>query len=101
MAERRLKLRLGVFVGATLVALAGLVVLFGRAPDLFSRKARYTVTFSEAPGVAVGTPIRKSGIRIGEVTTLDLDPETGLVMVGIAVEKKFLPRANEDATITR
>jgi phospholipid/cholesterol/gamma-HCH transport system substrate-binding protein len=101
MAERRQRLRLGVFVAAALVGLGGLVVLFGRAPDLFSNKSRFIVTFPEAPGVAVGTPIRKSGVRVGEVTTLDLDPETGQVKVGIAVDRKFVPRANEEANITR
>ena len=101
MAERRLKLRLGLFVAGALGVLAGLVILFGGRPHILSSKAKYTVTFPEAPGVAVGTPIRKSGVSIGEVTTLDLDPDTGLVRVGIAVDPKFSPRRNEDATITR
>lgn len=101
MAERRLKLRLGLFVATTLAVLGGLVVLFGRVPDLLSTKPRYTVTFPEAPNVGVGTPVRKSGVRVGEVTSLDLDPDTGQVRLGITVDQKFLPRQNEDATITR
>lgn len=101
MSERRLKLRLGVFVAGTLGVLAGLVILFGGAPHIFAQKAKYTVLFPEAPGVGVGTPIRKSGVRIGEVTALDLDPNTGQVRVAIAVDPKFVPRQNEDANITR
>lgn len=101
MAERRLKMRLGLFVAATLVTLAGLVVLFGGAPNLFSNKARYTILFPEAPGVAPGTPIRKSGVRIGDVTKVDLDPNTGQVRVLIAIDPKYPPRTSEDATITR
>ena len=101
MSERRMKLRLGLFVAGALAVLAGLVILFGGRPHIFSSKAKYTVQFPEAPGVGVGTPIRKSGVPIGEVTALDLDPETGLVRVGIAVDPKFSPRRNEDATITR
>lgn len=101
MSERRLKLRLGVFVAGALGVLAGLVILFGGAPHIFANKAKYTVLFPEAPGVGVGTPIRKSGVRVGEVTGLDLDPATGQVRVAIAVDPKFVPRLNEDATITR
>lgn len=101
MAERRMRLRLGVFMASSLAALAGLVVTFGKFPGLLSNKAGYTVKFPEAPGIAPGTPIRKSGVRIGEVTDLDLDPETGQVRVRIAVDPKYLPRTNEDATITR
>jgi ABC-type transporter Mla subunit MlaD len=101
MAERTLRLRLGLFMSAALVALAGLVVLFGGSPKLFSTDAKYTVIFPEAPGVTQGTPIRKSGVRIGQVTALDLDPNTGQVRVRIAVDRKYLPRQTEDADITR
>ena len=101
MAERRLKMRLGMFVAAMLVTLASLVVLFGGAPNLFSNKSRYTVLFPEAPGISVGTPIRKSGVRIGEITKIDLDPASGQVRVLIAIDPKYPPRTSEDATITR
>ncbi len=101
MADRRLRLRLGLFVALVLVVFAGLIVLFGRAPTLFSNRAPYVVLFPEAPGIAVGTPVRKSGVRIGDVTQLDLDPSTGEVRVSIDVDKKFVPRTGEDAVITR
>lgn len=101
MAEKGLRLKLGFFVAGTLFVLAGLIVFFGRAPDLFSNKATYTIVFPEAPGIGPGTPIRKSGVRIGDVTSLDLDPETGKVKVQIRVDRKFLPRKNEEATITK
>ena len=37
----RVRLRLGLFMGASLIALAGLVVLFGGTPRLFSTDAKY------------------------------------------------------------
>jgi phospholipid/cholesterol/gamma-HCH transport system substrate-binding protein len=101
MAERRLKLRLGLFVAATFVTLTGLVILFGSAPTLFSNRTGYTVIFPEAPGISEGTPIRKSGVRIGEVTKLDLDEETGRVRVQIAIDPHHPLRTSEEATITR
>jgi ABC-type transporter Mla subunit MlaD len=101
MADRALRLRLGVFVGVSLILLAGLVVLFGGAPQLFSADAKYTVLFPEAPGIGPGTPIRKSGVRIGQVTGLDLDPDSGQVRVQIAVNRKYLPKRSEEANITR
>src|SRR4051812_25892275 len=101
MAERGLRLKLGLFVGGALAVLAGLVVFFGRAPELFSHKAPYAILFPEAPGVGPGTPIRKSGVRVGEVTAIDLDPDTGLVRVLIRIERKYLPRKSEEPVITR
>lgn len=101
MAERALRLRMGLFMGGSLIALAGLVVLFGGAPQVFSSDARYTILFPEAPGIGPGIPIRKSGVRIGQVTALDLDPVSGQVRVRIAVDRKYLPRKSEEAHITR
>ena len=101
MAERGMRLKLGAFIGGTLAVLAGLVVFFGRAPELFSNKARYDILFPEAPGIAPGTPIRKSGVPIGQVDAIDLDAETGQVRVKIRVDRKYLPRRNEEPTITR
>ncbi|QEL20319.1 MlaD family protein [Limnoglobus roseus] len=101
MAERSAKLRLGVFMAMGLFGLAGLAILFGGAPRLFDNREIYVVTFGEAPGLAPGTPVRKSGVRIGEVTALDLDQETGQVKATIRVDKRYLPRQNEEATIFR
>jgi phospholipid/cholesterol/gamma-HCH transport system substrate-binding protein len=101
MADRALRFWLGVFLAGSLILLAGLVVLFGGAPRLFSTDAKYTLLFPEAPGIAPGIPIRKSGVRIGQVTALDLDPESGQVRVLIEVNRKYLPRKSEEATITR
>ena len=101
MNDRSVKVKLGAFVLGTLVVLAGLVIAFGGMPTFFTSKNHYTLVFSESPGVAVGTPIRKSGVRVGEVTAIDLDPESGKVFVRVNIEKKNPPRRNEDAVISR
>ncbi|CAN5330228.1 hypothetical protein BH11PLA2_BH11PLA2_01520 [soil metagenome] len=101
MSSRSSKVRLGAFVAASLAGLTGLVVLFGGSPRFLDRRSNYVVLFTEAPGLTPGTPVRKSGVRIGEVTSLDLDPATGQVRVLVAVESKYLPRKNEEATIFR
>src|SRR5262245_27260803 len=101
MAERNARLRLGIFVAAALFVLSILVVLFGGTPTLFSSRARYIVLFPEAPGIAQGIPVRKSGVRIGEVTRLDLDESSSQVRVTVEVDPKFGPRTGEDAVLTR
>lgn len=101
MAERRVGFRLGVFVAGSFIALTGLAILFGGTPQLFTNRTRYTLLFPEAPGIAPGTPVRKSGVRIGDVTALDLDEASGQVRVTIQVDKKFLPRQGEEPAISR
>jgi phospholipid/cholesterol/gamma-HCH transport system substrate-binding protein len=101
MAERKLRLRLGLFVASALAVLFVLVLLFGGTPSIFTNHAHYVVLYPEAPGVGPGTPVRKSGVRIGQVTRLDLDEQTGEVRVNIEVSRKHLPRQGEDANIAR
>jgi phospholipid/cholesterol/gamma-HCH transport system substrate-binding protein len=87
MNEQAMRFRVGVFVLATLMLLAVLITLFGGFPNLFRRHDHYTVIFNDAPGVTKGTPVRRSGVRIGEVQRVDLDDATGKVRVAILVEK--------------
>jgi ABC-type transporter Mla subunit MlaD len=101
MAERTMQVRLGVFVGAALIALTALVILFGGRPTIFSSRTRYAITFPEAPGISPGTPVRKSGVRIGQVTDLDIDEDTGQVRISIEIDGPHYPRTNEEPIISR
>lgn len=101
MAERRAGLRLGLFVAAGLAGIIGLGIFFGGTPGILTNRARYTLIFPEAPGISLGTPVRKSGVRIGEVTDLTLDEATGQVRVRVHVEPKFLPRKGDEPVISR
>ncbi len=101
MNDRRLRLRLGLFVGVSALALAILAVLFGGSPRFFTTQSKYVVTFAEAPGMTKGTPVRKSGVRVGEVVAIDLDDSTGLVRLTVAIEPKFQPRTGEEPVISR
>jgi phospholipid/cholesterol/gamma-HCH transport system substrate-binding protein len=101
MSERQQKYRLGLFVFGTLLLLAGLIFFFGGATRWFSKYNPYTVIFTDAPGIAEGTPVRRSGVKVGEVSQVELDPDTGNVRVALRVSPKFTPRTSEEPTITR
>jgi phospholipid/cholesterol/gamma-HCH transport system substrate-binding protein len=94
-----MRIRLGVFALAALVLLGALILLFGSYPSLFKRHTVYTVLFNEAPGIGAGAPVRRSGVRIGEVKDVSLDDESGQVRVQISVERPFTLRHSEQATI--
>lgn len=96
-----LKFRLGVFVLGSLLLLATLIVLFGEVPDFFRSQLHYALKLPQAPGIVEGTPIRKSGIRIGEVTHVELNPDTGEVTIGFVVEKRYQLRTDDLVTLSR
>ncbi len=99
MNEQAIRFRIGIFVLATLILLAVLITLFGGFPNYFKRTDQYTIVFTNAPGVAAGTPVRRSGVRIGEVRAITLDNATGKVQVVIQVEENFSLRKGDRPTL--
>jgi phospholipid/cholesterol/gamma-HCH transport system substrate-binding protein len=99
MTEQALRFRVGLFVLATLLLLAVLITLFGGVPTFLRRHDRYTVIFDDAPGVAQGTPVRRSGVRIGEVSSVQLDDATATVHVGLIIEKPHLVYRGDKVTL--
>jgi ABC-type transporter Mla subunit MlaD len=82
-----LRFRIGVFVLAAMLLFGVLILLFGGLPTALKPQDRYYIVFDHAPGVTPGTPVRRSGVRIGQVQRLDLDDNTGKVRVTISIER--------------
>lgn len=98
---QRQRFGLGVFVVVAVVLLGGLVISFGSLPSMFTLRSSYTLVFFDAPGVGPGTPVRRSGVKIGEVTKVDLDDKTGEVLVVAQIEPRFAPRSNEEPLVNQ
>lgn len=101
MNDTAFKFRLGLFVLIALILLGALIVLFERVPEYFARYITYEVRFREAPGLEKGMPVRKSGVKIGEVADYDLDPDTGIVRVHIQVDRRYQLRMGDQAFMSR
>lgn len=94
------RFRLGILVLGAAALLAGLSVFFGGTPRLFQSRTRYIILFNDAPGVVRGTPVRKSGVRIGEVESVELDDKRNMVKVHIAIDPQYSLRDTEEPIIT-
>jgi phospholipid/cholesterol/gamma-HCH transport system substrate-binding protein len=101
MSDQSFKFRLGVFVIGSAILLAVLIILFGEVPAFFGNKVYYTVTFNRAPGLDEGVPVRKSGVKIGEVVSYDLDKNTGVVSVKVMIDKRYQPLVSDEVVLTR
>jgi phospholipid/cholesterol/gamma-HCH transport system substrate-binding protein len=101
MNDQAIRFRIGIFVLGALILLAVLIMLFGGFPNYFKPANHYTITFANAKGVAPGTPVRRSGVKIGEVRKVNLDNETGLVAVDIRVDPKYTIRKGDQPTLVQ
>ncbi len=99
MNDQAIRFRIGVFMLLALILLAILILMFGGLPTYFKKTTSYTIVFDNAPGIAPGTPVKRSGVRIGEVRTIKLDNDTGKVNVGIRIEEGYTLRKGDRATI--
>jgi phospholipid/cholesterol/gamma-HCH transport system substrate-binding protein len=104
MNERVMQFRIGMFVIVAGLVLTMLIVWFGESPSLFRDHAFVKVRYREAPGVAEGITVRKSGIRIGEVMSINFDDRPdqpdGVVVV-LSIDEKYKIREGSVARIGR
>src|SRR4051812_31099026 len=104
MNERVMQFRIGMFVIVAGLVLTMLIVWFGESPSLFRDHVFVTVHYQEAPGVAEGIPVRKSGIRVGEVTAIAFDDRPNQpdgVLVTLSLERKFKLKAGTVPRLSR
>jgi phospholipid/cholesterol/gamma-HCH transport system substrate-binding protein len=103
MNERLMQFRIGMFVIVAGLVLTMMIVWFGESPSILRDQVYLKVRYAEAPGVIEGVPVRKSGIRIGEVFTTMFDERPGEpdgVIVTLALERRYklhegtVPRLN-------
>lgn len=104
MNERVMQFKIGLFVMVAAMVMAMMIIWFGESPSLFRDQAFVRVRYAEAPGVAEGVTVRKSGIRIGEVFSIAFDDRPGAedgVIVILSLERKYKLRKDSAARITR
>ncbi len=104
MNERVMQFRIGMFVIVAGLVLTMMIIWFGESPALLRDQVYLRVRYPEAPGVLEGVPVRKSGIRIGEVFAIVFDErpkQPDGVIVTLALEPKIVLREGTHPRITR
>ncbi len=78
-------------IGAVVIAVAVLFFVFAyRTADL-DQVDGYTVSarFDRIDGISVGSDVRISGVRVGSVSAIDLDPTTYLALVEMSIRPEL------------
>ena len=76
-------------IGAIVVAVAVSFLYFGYTSTSQGTIAGYEVTakFGQVDGLAVGTDVRISGIKVGTVSSLSLDPKNYLAIAHLSIDR--------------
>ena len=104
MNERVMQFRIGMFVLAAGLALLMMIIWFGESPTILRDQIFLKVHYLDAPGVGDGIPVRRSGIKIGEVSNVEFDDRPGQpegVIVTLALDRKAKLKVGTIPRITR
>src|SRR5262249_54643395 len=104
MNERVMQFRIGMFVIVAGLVLTMLIVWFGESPSLLREHVYVIARYDEAPGVAEGIAVRKSGIRVGEVYSIAFDERPNQpdgVLVTLSRDRKSRIKAGAVPRISR
>jgi len=100
MKERKMRFQVGLMSVAAISILGIMIFYFGNTPRWLRRGTEYAVDFPEAPGINPGAPVKRSGIRVGQVVRVDLDEQSGHVFLTLSLEQPYRLRRHEVPTIT-
>lgn len=97
-SEKRLQLKVGLFVVAAIVAALGVVMLLGKKRHVFEGRTTLHAKFADVAGLRVGAPVWLSGVNVGTVTQISFGPlEDKKVRVNLEIARKMLTRVRRDS----
>ena len=99
MSDRQLQFRVGLFVLVAFGLIAAMVFQFGEITSLWQKSYQLAVHFESATGVHAGSPVKMSGLTIGEVREVALDESRGGVGVILDIQDRYLLRADAKAIL--
>jgi virulence factor Mce-like protein len=89
------------FAGSCVGLLVFLWISFGGATPFAPRGYRLDAEFNQAPLLATQSDVRISGVNVGKVVSIRLDPRTGLARAVIEIDSRFAPRPADTRAILR
>ena len=88
-------------IGALVVIVAALVIIFAYSSSGLTVAGGYTVTadFDRVEGIRVGSEVRLSGIKVGSVVAEELDPATYSAVLTLSISSSVKLPADTSAQI--
>ncbi len=95
----RLRFRVGLFVGGSLILFMAFVLVIGSQSRFFERRYALRTSFADVQGLITGAPVRLAGVAVGTVTQIAFsgDPANPRLRVEMAVDQHFQDRIRADS----
>ncbi|MEO2013979.1 MAG: MlaD family protein [Fuerstiella sp.] len=101
MDERQQEFRVGIMAVVALAAAVVMVFKFGELGNRWKSGTRISIVMPSASGIYPETPVRMSGIRIGQVESTALIAEGRGVVVHVLIDSDHTFRNDSSAQVTR
>ncbi|MCP4853401.1 MAG: MCE family protein, partial [Fuerstiella sp.] len=101
MDERQQEFRVGIMAVVALAAAVVMVFKFGELGNRWKSGTRISIVMPSASGIYPETPVRMSGIRIGQVESTALIAEGRGVVVHVLIDSDHTFRNDSAAKVTR
>jgi len=101
MDERQQEFRVGIMAVIAVAAAVVMVFKFGELGNRWKSGTRISIVMPNASGIYPETPVRMSGIRIGQVESTALIAEGRGVVVHVLIDSDYTFRNDSSAQITR
>ena len=88
MNQKAHEFKAGIFAVAGAALFASALLLLGGGSSLFTRQQIYFAHFSSVDGLIPGAKVVLSGLQVGTVDDISIDPETRDVSVKLALARK-------------
>jgi len=90
LSQRSIESLVGLFLLMAITAMCVLAFKVSGLVSLFPAKAyNVTASFDDIGGLKVRSAVKISGVQIGEVTRIDLDPTTFKAVVTMSIQDQF------------
>ncbi len=89
------------FAGSCVGLLIFLWISFGGATPFAPEGYRLNAEFNQAIALAPQSDVRISGVSVGKVISVDLDPRTGLARAVLQIDSRYAPRPTNTRAILR
>lgn len=101
MNEQQMQFRVGLFVIVAMASIGAMAFQFGEFRDFWETPYPIVVDFESAPGVHPSTPVRMNGIRIGDVSEVQMKPDGKGVRVILGIKEQYRLRADSEPQLVR